>query len=589
MKWKNLKIRNKLALGFGIVIILNIIASIVLLKNLFYVKKEIDLLSSKYIPSVNESSKMNQYWERTFGLMNAVDLSDNLYYNNTADLPIESFTTSLKELIQLKDTTSSSDEIDLNHVLKLTEDFKNARTNFIQLEERTISKLDSLHSIYQKFNTEAKNYSGSFATQKATAKLNFLYSQLIYNIKSKNGVAIFSFSKKNPVSVDSYALPIKLKILFSHFISELNDFIPVYKKKCLAELKRYEVGKNLMWEVKKASEVGLDYLLEMGDKSSGIVLNGRNVLLISICIVLILGVILSIILANSISKPVTYGINMAEKVAHGDLNVRFAIDRKDEIGRLSAALDTMVSNIKTVVEEIRISSNNMVKASKKLNKESVELSEGANEQASAAEEVSASMEEMHANIQQNTENSKETEKIAIRAANGIKTSNENNRIANDLIKEITSKITIIEDIAFQTNILSLNAAVEAARAGQEGKGFAVVAAEVRKLAERSQFAANEINTASLSTIDSANMASQSLSEITPEIQKTANLVQEITAASMEQVSGVEQINNALQQLNQITQRNAANSDVINATAKELESISDTLNTSISLFKTDNNR
>ncbi len=321
----------------------------------------------------------------------------------------------------------------------------------------------------------------------------------------------------------------------------------------------------------------------MGDNSAKIVLQEKQILIISIVIVIILGAILGFLLAKTISTPIELGINLAEKVAQGDLNVSFAIDRKDEVGRLAAALDTMVSNIKTVVDEIRIGANKMVYASERLTKESTELSEGANEQASAAEEVSSSMEEMYANIQQNTDNSKETEKIALTAAKGMKISNDSSKLAQEYLKGITEKISIIGDIAFQTNILALNAAVEAARAGQEGRGFAVVAAEVRKLAERSQAAANEINEASQKTITSSNEATNNIISITPEIEKTAHLVQDITAASLEQVSGVEQINNALQQLNQITQRNAANSDEINSAAKELEELSGMLKNSISVF------
>ncbi|NPA35876.1 MAG: methyl-accepting chemotaxis protein, partial [Chlorobi bacterium] len=170
------------------------------------------------------------------------------------------------------------------------------------------------------------------------------------------------------------------------------------------------------------------------------------------------------------------------------------------------------------------------------------------------------------------------------ASKGLKETNELSKVAAKYLEEITSKVSVIGDIAFQTNLLALNAAVEAARAGQEGRGFAVVASEVRKLAERSQQAAAEINKVSSRTLESSEVSVEKLGQISPEIEKTAELVQEISVASIEQLSGVEQINNALQQLNNVTQRNAANSEEILQAVRVLENLSERLNMAISVFK-----
>ncbi len=588
MKWRDLKIRNKVGFGFGVVILLSVVSTLVFLFNLLRVEREIQLLSNKYIPSVSESSKMNQFWEETSGLMTAVDLSSDFYYDDRAEKQVESFVYALEKLIELGDSSTSnlsSRGINLQGVLDLTNDFKAKRTEFIDAEKETMNKLDVINNLFKKVNSIGLQNRGSLGVQQMVAQSNYIHNQLSEYITDKDGVKVGKI-------LEEYAdffygrYPYALKNTLSDLTTSIEEFIPVYKRARFAELKRYEVGKQLMWEVRKSSDLGLDYLMEMGDKSAEIVSQEKQLIIISIFILIILGVILTYYLAISISRPLESATELAEKVAQGDLRTKFAIDRKDEIGRLSAALDTMVANIKTVVDEIKMGAEKIVKASDKLNKESMELSEGASEQASSAEEVSSSMEEMYANIQQNTDNSKETEKIAKKAAEGIKVSNQSNELAQRSLEDITEKISIIGDIAFQTNILALNAAVEAARAGSEGRGFAVVAAEVRKLAERSQQAATEINSVSQQTITSSGEASKNLVEITPEIEKTASLVQDITSASLEQVAGVEQINNALQQLNQITQRNAVNSEQINTASKELEELSLMLNNSISVFKLD---
>jgi methyl-accepting chemotaxis protein len=192
---------------------------------------------------------------------------------------------------------------------------------------------------------------------------------------------------------------------------------------------------------------------------------------------------------------------------------------------------------------------------------------------------------MNATIKQNADNSQQTEKIALKSANDAIDSGKAVSEAMAAMKEIASKISIIEEIARQTNLLALNAAIEAARAGEHGKGFAVVAAEVRKLAERSQTAAGEISKLSLSSVEVAERAGSMLTKLVPDIQKTSELVQEISASSKEQAGGADQINSAIQQLNQVIQQNAGAAEEMASTAEELSSQAEQLQGTISFFKT----
>jgi methyl-accepting chemotaxis protein len=272
----------------------------------------------------------------------------------------------------------------------------------------------------------------------------------------------------------------------------------------------------------------------------------------------------------------------AKLVAEGDLMID--LKKRSEKDELLQSLNDMVKSTANIISEFQVAANNISSSSEQMSATSQQMSQGASEQASSAEEVSSSMEQMAANIQQNTENAQQTEKIALNAADGINRVNDASDQTLKYMQEIADKVSIIGEIARQTNILALNAAVEAARAGEHGKGFAVVAAEVRKLAERSQVSAVEIDTLTKNSVRATEESGKLLAAIAPEIGKTARLVQEIASASIEQNSGADQVNNAIQQLNQVTQQNAAASEEMATSSEELSSQAQQLMEMISFFK-----
>jgi methyl-accepting chemotaxis protein len=276
--------------------------------------------------------------------------------------------------------------------------------------------------------------------------------------------------------------------------------------------------------------------------------------------------------------------SLTNKIAEGNLTLNVKVRSEQDV--MGKSLSEMVERLKEIVLNVKEASNNIASGSQEMSSSSEQLSQGSTEQAASAEEASSSMEQMTGNINQNAENAQQTEIIALKSAEDAKEGGKAVAETVDAMKEIAGKISIIEEIARQTNLLALNAAIEAARAGEHGKGFAVVASEVRKLAERSQTAAAEISKLSTTSVKVAERAGEMLLKIVPDIQKTAELVQEITAASSEQRSGAEQINNAIQQLNTIIQQNASSSEEMAATSEELASQAEQLQSTMSFFKVD---
>lgn len=315
--------------------------------------------------------------------------------------------------------------------------------------------------------------------------------------------------------------------------------------------------------------------------------NTRSVIMIISIIVALISILFSVIISRGLIIPINKGVKFAERVANGDLTASVDVNQKDEIGKLASSLSNMVAKLREIVENVRSGAENIASSSQEMSSTSQAMSQGSSEQASSAEEVSSSMEQMVANIEQNATNSKQTEEIAIISAQSIRKGSGTTTMAVQSMKDIANKIQIVNEIAFQTNILALNAAVEAARAGEHGKGFAVVAAEVRKLAERSKIAADEIAVVSKAGVEISDQAGKQLQAVVPEMDRTVNLVQEIAASSLEQNSGADQINNAIQQLNQVTQQNAAASEELATASEELSAQADQLRNVIAYFKVGN--
>ncbi|MBN1647751.1 MAG: methyl-accepting chemotaxis protein [Spirochaetales bacterium] len=328
----------------------------------------------------------------------------------------------------------------------------------------------------------------------------------------------------------------------------------------------------------------------------------------------ILAITVGFYFSSFLLKGIKKSIGFARNLSQGNLNISLFTDRNDELAELMNAMSTTVIELRKVInkaktistsvnkssEGLSVATNQVALGAQQINSTSEELSQGATEQASSAEEVSSSMEEMSANIRQNAENASVTLQIAKRVAEDAKSSGQSVQKAMTSMRIIAEKIKIIEEIARNTNLLALNAAIEAARAGEHGKGFAVVASEVRKLAERSQGAALDINKISNETLEISEQSGALLEKLVPDIEKTAELVMEISLASNEQSQGAEQISQAIMQLDTVIQHNASASEELSSiaeeqasqteqiefAAKDLASVSRELMTSIGFFKLD---
>ncbi|GAB1535567.1 hypothetical protein ADMFC3_11980 [Geovibrio sp. ADMFC3] len=621
---KNMKLGTKLGMAFGLLILIIAVLGAVAMLNMSRVKTESLKLSEEYVPEVKLAGEIERTNSSIMLSMRTFQYTGSLEDYNKA---LKSFENLKKYIADIQVLGEKSQN--LKALNAAAGDVLAAANEYEGLAKQTAENNKKLD--------DAKNNMNSYAASFMKNAEDYLHSQeeaLLTEIRSGIGAdKLAERSRKitamSNVIIDGNHIRIEAwKAQATRDLTELTDVFPKFAsiEATLNEIEsvtRRQVNLNQLANIKLALD-GYKRSMEtlaltwadsdkIGDqrnvtagillsKAEGIavagmtqtteiaqqavsVLNASSVTMVTgIIIAIIIGVILAVVMTKMITKPLFMGVEFAKQVADGNLDAHIDLTSKDEIGELASALRDMITKLRDIVSDVKSSSENVSAGSEQLSSAAQEMSQGATEQAAAAEEASSSMEEMTSNINQNADNALQTEKIARKAADDAKEGGSAVAQTVKAMKDIAGKISIIEEIARQTNLLALNAAIEAARAGEHGKGFAVVASEVRKLAERSQEAAGEISTLSVSSVEVAERAGSLLEQILPDIQKTAELVQEITASSTEQRTGAEQINSAIQQLDQVIQRNAGASEEMASTAEELASQAESLQHAVAFFR-----
>lgn len=623
---KNLKMAGKMTLGFGSVLLIVAVAVVILVINMLSVQTLAHEMDNEYLPEVEIATELERNALQTMYNMRAYSLNFSEEYLAAGFEFIaaiqeeikkaEALSTQYPELVKLKESTAEvkknlaeymnlgdQTEAVVNRILELRTELDKSAAEF---KAQTASFLMSQEEQYDEDLAAGKNNAalrervrkiylindiidlGNEARVNAfKAQLNVDYQvaekavEYLYDIDAD--LKELKAMTRKQQNLDEMSRIDAARLSYAAGMTEIAD---LYKRLEDINTRRGAAADSVLAAAQNVSAAGLSQTVDKAQQSVATIQLLMQIIAVGFTLAIIISVLIALFLTLSITRALRKGVDFAQELSEGNLTTELNVNQRDEIGMLAEALRDMKDKLKEVVVEVRNSSLMVSQGSQQLASTAEQISQGATEQASTAEEVSSSMEEIGASIRQNTDNASQTEKIATKAAEDAELGGAAVLDAVDAMNLIAEKIKVIEEIARNTNLLSLNAAIEAARAGEHGKGFAVVASEVGKLAANSQAAANEILELANTSVQKADNAGEKIKDIIPDIRRTADLVQEISATSIEQNTGAEQVNQVMIQLDQVIQQNAAAAEESSSMSEELSSQAEKLLEMIGFFTVD---
>ncbi|KAF0223481.1 MAG: methyl-accepting chemotaxis [Rhodospirillaceae bacterium] len=616
-------IKAKLILGFGLVLILAIVSAVIGIQSLSSLNNSVDHLVSRIVVKVRAANRIDTAASDASRMeRNILLASSQEEMERRATTLKDNIAAVRKDMARIKEVGDSEDDKLVDAFAAIWSEYESVADKVRQLAQLNSSqraKEMSEGKGREDFNTAYVVMRDLAVMLQKHSDVNDvliaerLRQDMLQVLRSEKNVILARRTEdmdKHGQTADQYVQGINEQIrdLDARVTGAERDSLSRFKSAWTAytathktirdtarengSVRAYELSSNEGAKIRERADVLLKQILDKSRKEleaaqagAAADYNSARTLMIAM---LIASAAFGIGIAAWVSLGISRGLALAGGLAHavsqGDLNQDIDYRNRDEIGDLVGSLRDMVGKLRSVVTEVNSAADNVASGSQELSASSEELSQGATEQASSAEEASASMEQMAANIKQNADNATTTEKIARQSAQDAQISGDAVKKAVEAMQTIAEKISIVQEIARQTDLLALNAAIEAARAGEHGKGFAVVASEVRKLAERSQASAAEIISLAGETVTVSSQAGEMLGKLVPDIKRTAELVEEISAACREQDIGAEQINQAIQQLDKVTQQNASASEEMSSTSEELAAQAEQLQQTISFFR-----